>query len=116
MGEMIDRIDMLCRRKGIKNLFQLSKAAGILYSTLDNIYKAGGESGIKLPTLKKLANFLDVTMEYLVCGKSGKKLGETLSEQAVNIAIKYDSLDRYGQTLLNMVADRETERLHYIDV
>ena len=45
------------------NKNSLSKACDIPYTTNDNWYKRGYE-GLKLPTLKKLADFFGTTLDY----------------------------------------------------
>lgn len=62
---MLDKIELLSKIKGIKNRHQLSTLTSIPYTTLDGLYKKGYEN-IRLPTLRTLASFFDVSMEYLV--------------------------------------------------
>lgn len=107
--EMLDRIDMLSRNKGFKNISQLSKAANIPYSTLDHLYRTNGTAEIKLPTVRKLAECLGVSMEYLVNGGS---IDAALSEKALSVAAKYERLDEDGQSLVDLVINRELKRLH----
>jgi transcriptional regulator with XRE-family HTH domain len=61
---MPEKIDLLSQKKGIKNRRQLAEFTGIPYTTLDGLYKKGHE-GIRLPTLRTLAHFFGVSMEYL---------------------------------------------------
>lgn len=58
------QIDQLMQNKNI-NLHQLSSEADIPYTTLNGIKKSGG-SNIKLGTLLKLADFFNVSLDYLV--------------------------------------------------
>lgn len=62
---LTEKIDLLCKKKGISNRMQLSRLAGIPYTTLDSLYRIGCEN-IKLSTLKKLSSCLDVPVSYLV--------------------------------------------------
>ncbi len=45
------------------NKSTLSKACDIPYTTVDGWYKRGYE-GLKLPTLKKLSNYFDISLDY----------------------------------------------------
>ena len=53
---------LMAERKINKN--QLSKEAGIPYTTIDGFYKKGTDN-IKLSTLKKLAAYFDCSLDYL---------------------------------------------------
>lgn len=108
---ILERINLLATNKGIKNVYQLSKATGIPYSTLDHLYRTNGEADIKLPTLRKLAEALGVSMEYLANGGVTGQQNDTLSEKAYQNAVKYDRLDSDGQSLVDYVIDHEIKRL-----
>ena len=53
------------------NKRQLSIGSGIPYSTIDNFWKSGYES-VRLTTLSKLADYFNVSIDYLV-GRSDEK-------------------------------------------
>ncbi len=112
---ILDRINLLAKNKGIKNMSQLSKVTGIPYSTLDHLYKTNGEADIKLPTLRKLAENLGVSMGYLANGGVTGRV-DTLSEKAYQVAVRYGRLDEDGQSLVDCVIDHELRRLHYIEL
>lgn len=78
---MLDKIELLSKIKGIKNRHQLSTLTGIPYTTLDGLYKKGYEN-IRLPTLRTLASFFGVSMEYLVNDdlENPKNHGDQLGE------------------------------------
>ncbi|MBP1083475.1 helix-turn-helix domain-containing protein [Bacillus capparidis] len=59
-----DKLDALMEEKNISKM-GLSKKSGIPYTTIVNFYKKGSEN-IKLSTLKKLADFFEVSLDYLV--------------------------------------------------
>lgn len=61
---MLEKIQLLMAEKGI-NKADLSKGADIPYTTVDGLFKKGVENA-RFPTLKKLASFFDVSMEYLI--------------------------------------------------
>jgi transcriptional regulator with XRE-family HTH domain len=60
------------REKKIVNINQLSKETGIPYTTIDGFYKKGTEN-IKLSTLKKLAEYFNCSLDYLVDDKITEK-------------------------------------------
>jgi transcriptional regulator with XRE-family HTH domain len=59
-----ERLSQVMLSKEI-NRSQLSKAANIPYTTIDGMFKKGC-SNIKLSTLMKLADYFDVSIDYLV--------------------------------------------------
>lgn len=63
--KMIDKVQKLMKERGIKNNRQLSIKSGIPYSTIDGFYRKGTDS-VRRPTLIKLAQTLDCSLDYLV--------------------------------------------------
>lgn len=61
---MLEKIQLMMDERGLKPA-DVSKGADIAYSTFDSMFKKGYE-GTKLPTLKKLSRFFDVSLEYLI--------------------------------------------------
>lgn len=61
---MIEKIELLMRERDLKKS-DVSRDSGIPYTTLDGLFKKGFK-GTRSPTVKKLALFFDVSMEYLV--------------------------------------------------
>jgi transcriptional regulator with XRE-family HTH domain len=61
---LLEKIDRLMLLKG-DNRNTLSKNTGIPYSTIANLYKLGYKN-IKLSTLQKLADYFNVTLDFLV--------------------------------------------------
>ena len=59
-----ERLDQLMASRGI-NRRQLSIAANIPYTTLDGIHKRGCDN-VKLTTLVKLADYFEISIDYLV--------------------------------------------------
>ena len=60
----IDKLNYLMDKKHI-NKATLAKESGIPYTTIDGFYKKGSEN-IKLSTLKKLADYFNCSLDYLV--------------------------------------------------
>lgn len=61
---MIEKIKMMMDEKGLKKA-NVSEGSGVAYTTLDGLFKKGYEN-VRYPTLKKLATFFDVSLEYLM--------------------------------------------------
>lgn len=62
---ILDKLEFLMSQKGIKNKKQLSELSKIPYTTIVGLYTKGFEK-MKLSTLKSLASFFDVSIDYLV--------------------------------------------------
>ena len=60
----IERLEYLMKKNGIKSKAELAKLSGIPYTTIDGFYKKGSDN-IKLSTLKKLASFLNCSLDFL---------------------------------------------------
>lgn len=60
---MIEKIEKLMKEKN-KTKADVARESGIPYTTFDGLFKKGYEK-IKLPTLKAIADYFNVTMEYL---------------------------------------------------
>lgn len=72
---IVQKIETLMKKKGVKNKTELSQKAGIPYTTVVNFYVKGTEN-IKLSTIQKLAIFFECSIDYLV--------SDTLSEPEGN--------------------------------
>lgn len=59
-----DKLDLLMKERGL-NKMALSRESGVPYTTIVNFYEKGTEN-IKLSTLKKLADYFMVPIDYLV--------------------------------------------------
>ncbi len=61
---MIEKIQLLMDERDLTKA-DVSKGAGIPYTTFDGWFKKGFEN-VRFPTLRKLALFFDVSMEFLI--------------------------------------------------
>lgn len=61
--KLTDKLDLLIDEKGINRAI-LSKEADIPYSTIANFYEKGTDN-VKLSTLKKLAKYFQVSLDYI---------------------------------------------------
>ncbi|MDR2655536.1 MAG: helix-turn-helix transcriptional regulator [Oscillospiraceae bacterium] len=60
----LEKLDYLMKTHGL-NRHSLSNACGVPYTTIDGFYKKG-YANAKVPTLKKIASFFGVTLDYLI--------------------------------------------------
>lgn len=102
----LERVDMLLNERGI-NKNQLSALTGIPVSTVYGWYKKGYGS-ITLPTLLKLSEFFNCSMEYLVNGNSA--VSDQPSSAALDLARKFDLLDAHSQKVITTLVDLELKR------
>lgn len=102
----LERVDMLLNERGI-NKNQLSALTGIPVSTVYGWYKKGYGS-ITLPTLLKLSEFFNCSMEYLVNGNSA--VSDQPSSAALDLARKFDRLDAHSQKVITTLVDLELKR------
>lgn len=102
----LDRIDSLLDERGL-NKNQLATLTGIPVSTVYGWYKKGYGS-ITLPTLLKLSEFFNCSMEYLVNGNPASS--DRLSSAALDIARKFDQLGEYSQKVITALVDLELKR------
>lgn len=58
-----DKLDRLMSARGLSRM-GLSKESGVPYMTIVNFYEKGSEN-VKLSTLRKLADFFNVSLDYL---------------------------------------------------
>lgn len=58
----LEKLNYLMKQNNM-NKSMLSKACDIPYTTIDGWYKRGFKE-LKLPTLKKLSNYFDVSLDY----------------------------------------------------
>lgn len=101
--------------KGV-NKAQLSRETGIPYSTIDSLYKKGYEN-IKLSTLRKLANYFNCSLDFLVDDEIQGKLSfdeatEYLNERlnAANTANpEKQKLEKYFEQL-NLTGQKEAAK------
>lgn len=68
---MIEKIQRMMDEKCLTKA-DVSKGADVPYTTLDGLFKKGFEN-TRFPTLRKLAIYFDVSMEYLVVDEEADK-------------------------------------------
>ena len=80
----IERLELEMKRNNIANKSELSRLSGIPYTTIDGFYKKGSDN-IKLSTLKKLANCLHCSLDFLV--------DDSANEEPTTLAAHFDGDD-----------------------
>jgi len=113
--KMTEKIDMLMKEKDM-NKRQLSIQANIPYMTIVSFYDKGTEN-VKLSTLKKLASFFNVSLDYIADvsitdREYGKRIEFRISNQEKELLNKYGDLDDHGKEMVNIVLEKETARRH----
>ena len=61
--KLTDKLDALMKQHGL-NRRQFSQLSGIPYMTIVSFYEKGTDN-VKLSTLKKIANFFNVSLDYI---------------------------------------------------
>jgi SOS-response transcriptional repressor LexA len=100
----LQTITHLLEEKGISKS-ELARQSGIPYTTIDGWYKKSFD-GVRLETLQKLANFFDVSIDFLVNGAA-----EQLTLEETRLVSKYRRLDRHGKRITDYVIDEELRRI-----
>lgn len=73
-----NNIEKYMKLKNIKTKSELASGAGLPYMTVANLWTNGADNA-KLPTMKKIANFLEVTLDDLVYGDKHDTTIETIA-------------------------------------
>lgn len=82
---------------------QLSKQSGVPYMTIKNFWTKG-YNGVRISTVRQLADFFNVSLDYLVLGK------ETKSDLDKN----YEKLNEFGQKKVKEYIKDLTENPKYL--
>ncbi len=114
---LLEKVDFLMDKYGL-NKRSLSINSNIPYTTIDNWYKRGYEN-LTLPTLKKLAQYFNTTLDYWILDEItdpnyGKTSGFKVEYEEMEHIKKYRSLDDFGRESVDLVLDREVKRVEQI--
>lgn len=91
-----ERLEQMMQDRGI-NRRQLSLAANIPYTTLDGISKRSCDN-VKLSTLLKLADYFEISLDYLVGRGPDTKLNITELEELASFRKYLEWRNEYGKT------------------
>ena len=109
----LEKLDFLMDRFSL-NKRSLSINSDIPYTTIDNWYKRGYE-GLKLPTLRKLAEYFNTTLDYWILDEItdpnyGKSSGFKVEYNEMEHIKKYRDLDPHGKEMVDFTLLKEWER------
>lgn len=104
-----DRIKQLKSQRKITN-DQLSNMTGIPLGTLSKIL-AGISDSPKLSNMVAICEALDCSLDYIVYGRIENTNNYTLDPHEMTVMESYRSLDPYGRELVDIVVNKERERV-----
>jgi len=110
--DYISRIKQVKNEKKITNE-KLSELTGIPLSTVSKIL-AGISDSPKLSNMVLIARALDCTLDYIVSGTPQNNNNYTLNEKEIEFIEIYRQLDFYGKDLVEVVAQKELDRVGVI--
>jgi phage repressor protein C with HTH and peptisase S24 domain/DNA-binding Xre family transcriptional regulator len=105
----IDRIKLIKSQKKITN-DKLSELTGIPLGTLSKIM-AGVSDSPKLSNIIAICDALECTLDYIVSGTPENHNNYTLTDDEIEFIENFRKLDSYGRELVEMVAEKESERV-----
>ena len=105
----IDRIKLLKSQKKITN-DRLSEMTGIPLGTLSKIM-AGVSDSPKLSNIIAICDALECTLDYIVSGTPENHNNYTLTDGEIAFIENYRTLDEHGRELVEIVAEKESERV-----
>lgn len=106
-----DIINKLKKEKGLTNA-QIANMAGVTLSTLDKI-TSGVNTNPKLDTLQSICKVLGCRLDDFDDTPNPKN-NLSLSDEAKKIALDYDKLDTHGKEMVDIVIEKETERINAV--
>ena len=110
--DYISRIKQVKNEKKITNE-KLSELTGIPLSTVSKIL-AGISDSPKLSNMVLIARALDCTLDYIVSGTPQNNNNYTLTDKEIEFIEVYRQLDFYGKDLVEVVAQKELDRIGVI--
>jgi phage repressor protein C with HTH and peptisase S24 domain/DNA-binding Xre family transcriptional regulator len=105
----IDRIKLIKSQKKITN-DKLSELTGIPLGTLSKIM-AGVSDSPKLSNIIAICDALECTLDYIVSGTPENHNNYTLTDDEIEFIENFRKLDSHGRELVEMVAEKESERV-----
>lgn len=108
---MYDRFSQLMKRKGV-TAYQIAKTTGISQTTFSD-WK-NGRSVPKADKMQKIADFFEVSVEYLLSGeeseqnkKPATQKGDELSEEEIDIIMQYRAASDEMKAVMRKIAGIE---------
>ena len=114
--KLTDKLNYLMKSKGLSRM-GLAKKSGVPYTTIVNFYEKGTEN-VKLSTLKKLADFFNCSLDYLVDEDIEHELGISKLGELINLPIvgriscgngslAFEDIEGYEPTPKEWISDGE---------
>lgn len=101
---LINTLEKLMEANGY-NKNTLAKESGIPYTTIVGFYTKGTDN-VKLSTLRKLADFFGVTLDYLIDNEVNKKTPPPLTAEENKLLEAFGKLNQNGkQEAVNRVEE-----------
>ena len=115
--KFLEKLDFMMKEYGL-NKHSLSQKSEIPYTTIDAWYKKGYE-GLKLTTLRKLADYFNTTLDFWILDEITdpnyeKTSGFKVEYEEMEHIKKYRALDSFGKETISLILDREVERVKFI--
>lgn len=111
--DFLEKLNYLMSKNHM-NKSTLSKACDIPYTTVDGWYKRGYE-GLKLPTLKKLSNYFDISLDYWADDNLTEPIPQkidnfNLTRKELNLIEGYRTLSPKAQSIIEQIIDYENQK------
>lgn len=105
MGTLYERLDFLCKERGIKG-GRMCVDLGISKSLMTDL-KSGRKKGVNAETAQKIATYFDVTVGYLLGEEEQKENPATINGEVDEVTIELMDIIQNGtdedrQDLLDM--------------
>ena len=85
MCDLYTRLEELCKQKGV-NITEMCKESGVNRGTLTDL-KMGRRKFLSYESLKKLADYFNVSVEYIAGKTELKEKSPVASDEAVKVAL-----------------------------
>lgn len=103
----IEKLDMLMEKRGMRRS-DLARGSGLPYTTIDGLFKKGADN-LKLQTLRSIADYFGVSIDYLVYDDFVDL--ECADDEERRILARYKELDGMGKKSVMMTLDSHYERV-----
>ena len=111
MSKLYSRIESLCNRKGV-NITQMCRDAGVNRSALNEL-KAGRTKRLSAINLMRIADYFNVTVEYLLTDKKSAEESNLGAMREITMIPLYNSVSAgFGAYASDLVAGYVPTALH----
>lgn len=96
----LEKLEFLMKARGLNTVADFANASGIPYTTIDGFYKKGYQN-TKISTLKKIASFFNVTIDFLVDEDEPITQTNIFTEEEIKLVNAYRSADEEHRRIVN---------------